>query len=196
MLIPSTTALKNRARLLLEAMSERGRWVYAIPQDATEVIHEIALAEGLTPAEDGKFRSNDGAELHLLHDPELEVLLLIAEAPGVVTVMSKILERVGFFAQSQLLAVAYDTDDEEAPTALRTLAHMLATWGEPWKDLFDLHLNATAPAVRSHAIQSLQVASSICPEVPVDLLLQYRLEQEISPEIQEVLQQAIKEVVS
>lgn len=191
MSIPSATALKNRARLLLEAMHERGRWVYAIPQDTSEAAREVVLAEGLSSAENGVFRGDNGACLRLLEDPELEVILLIAETPEAVATLSKVLDRVGFFAQSQLLAVAYDVDDEEAPAALRTLAYMISGWGEPWVELFDLHLRATASAVRIHAAHSLLIAANHAPEVPARSVLERCLERETTPEVQEALRLAI-----
>lgn len=189
--IPSATALKNRARLLLEAMNERGRWIYAVSQDASEAVREVALAEGMTPGDPGVFLGTEGACLRFLDDPELEVGLLIAETPGAVTALSKVIDRVGFFAQSQLLAVAYDVDDEEAPAALRTLAYMMTGWGEPWIELFALHLDAASPATRSQAARSLLVAAATSPEVPARSLIEQRLARETDPEAQAALRQAL-----
>ena len=58
----------------------------------------------------------------LFDSAELEVLLIEATGGGAPETLAKVLERTGFYAQSQLLKTAIDVRDPEAPKALRTLA--------------------------------------------------------------------------
>ena len=50
---PTETALKGRARGLLEAMTARARWIYAVPSDlGSQAARPIALAAGLVLEEE------------------------------------------------------------------------------------------------------------------------------------------------
>src|SRR5262249_47854419 len=136
---PTETALKGRARALLEAMTERARWIYAIPPEGAAAVREIALGRGLTVEEHdeaaGAARyAKDRASLVTFESPELEVLLIEAAGEEAPPVLAEILERTGFYAQSTLLGTALDVKDPEAPKALRTLAHMVVAWDEDWSD--------------------------------------------------------------
>lgn len=162
---PTETALRTRARTLLEAMTARERWVYAIPRErGIEGVRAIALAQGLRalpPATEGSaesFAGASGTRLRVEDRPDLDVILLEGEGPEVPTALAAILDETSFYAQSTLLGTAFDVHDEEADVALRTLAAMVAAWDKDWLDLFRLHLTAPDPALRKEAIASLLAA--------------------------------------
>lgn len=162
---PTDTALRTRARTLLEAMTARERWVYAVPRErGVEGVRAIALAQGLLalpPATEGNaesFAGASGTRLRVEDRPDLDVLLLEAEGSEAPTALAAILDETGFYAQSTLLGTAFDVHDEEADVALRTLAAMVAAWDKDWLDLFRLHLTAPEPALRQEAIASLLAA--------------------------------------
>src|SRR4051812_41907352 len=121
---PTETALRARARGLLEAMTERARWIYALPREGAAAVRAIALDKGLRVEEEdaaaGAARyAKDKASLVTLDSSELEVMIVEAAGPEAPAVLADILERTGFYAQSTLLGTALDVKDEEAPKALR-----------------------------------------------------------------------------
>jgi hypothetical protein len=161
---PTETALKGRARALLEAMTERGRWIYALPRvEGPAAVNAVALGAGLraSAGEAGAERfENEGgsAALLVIDSPDLDVAVVEATGPDAPPILAEILERTGFYAQSTLLGVALDLQDPESPKALRTLAHMVVAWDEDWSALFLLHLAAPDPVVRHEAVVALEVA--------------------------------------
>jgi hypothetical protein len=162
---PTETALRTRARTLLEAMTARERWVYAVPRDrGIEGVRALVIAQGLRPAEpvtEGSRESFTGAagtRLRATDRPDLDVILLEGEGSEAAAALAAILDETGFYAQSTLLGTAFDVQDEEADVALRTLAAMVAAWDKDWLDLFGLHLKAPDPALRKEAIASLLTA--------------------------------------
>jgi hypothetical protein len=174
---PSDTALKNRARTLLEAMTERQRWIYAIPAAAFAAARAEAEAAGMQVAEldepDGEgdegaqppvgelgvLLEGNGFTIELEVQPDLEVVVLEGNGEGAVPVISAILAKTGFFAQSQLLAVAHEIGEPEAPEALGTLATMVVSWDAEWAKLFGLHLASSSPDMRGDAAASLAEAA-------------------------------------
>jgi hypothetical protein len=191
MAIPSAASLKNRARLLLEAMGEQERWVYAVPTEAAEVLRQVALALAFQEPSPGVFEGPEGARLQFLEDPEIETGLLVASGAGVVPVLGKVLEQAGFFAQSRLLEVAYDPEDEEAPAALRTLAYMISSWTDPWPELFELHLASPTPGVRASAVRALGLLARGTPRDAVQRVLEAQASREGDPGVQAAVREAL-----
>jgi hypothetical protein len=183
--IPTETALRTRARTLLEAMHERGRWIYAVPcETAQEHCRSLLEAEGLllAPAEareasHGGHEGEGGSQeesspLHfqatrgetrvlVREEPELEVTLIDAAGPDAPALLAALLEKTGFFAQSTLLGTAHDLDSPEASAALATLASMVVRWDGRWADLFAAHLASTDEAQRLAAAHALRTARAV-----------------------------------
>jgi len=200
--LPTETALKGRARALLEAMTERARWMYAVPRDAGEpataraILEEAGLAlEGSDEAAHVTRHANSSgtAAFVLFDSPELEVLLIEATGADAPEILAKILERTAFYAQSQLLRTAIDVRDPEAPKALRTLAHMVVAWDEDWSDLFLLHLASPDPVVRHDAAMALTIATMVARSPgPALALLEEAQKREKFPKLKETLGEAIQ----
>src|SRR4051794_6721175 len=105
--VPTETALKQRARALLGAMTERARWMYAVPRDEGEAAtaRSILEADGLRVEDSDdkagavRFSNAKGSAAFVLFDsPELEVLLLEATGEDAPESLAKILDRTGFYA--------------------------------------------------------------------------------------------------
>ena len=204
---PTETALKGRARALLEAMTERARWIYALPRgEGPEAVRAVATAKGLRVEEDdaqaGAARFADAAtmggraSLVLFDSPDLDVALIEAAGADAPPVLADILERTGFYAQSTLLGTALDVHDPEAPKALRTLAHMVVAWDEDWSDLFLLHLAAPDPVVRHDAVVALTVAVMVAHDAgPALGLLDEAIRREKFPKLKDTMTEA-RNVVS
>jgi hypothetical protein len=201
---PTETALKGRARALLEAMTERARWIYALPRgEGPEAVRAVATAKGLRVEEDdaqagaARFADEAGrASLVLFDSPDLDVALVEAVGADAPPVLADILERTGFYAPSTLLGTALDVHDPEAPKALRTLAHMVVAWDEDWSDLFLLHLAAPDPVVRHDAVVALTVAVMVAHDAgPALALLDEAIRHEKFPKLKETMSEA-RNVVS
>ncbi len=200
---PTETALKGRARSLLEAMTARARWIYAVPRDlGAQAVRTIALAKGLRCVEEdakagaARFSNdNDAASIVTLDSADLEVMLIEARGPDAPPILADILERTGFYAQSTLLGTALDVRDEEAPKALRTLAHMVVAWDEDWSDLFLLHLASPDPVVRHDATMALTVAVMVAHDKgPAPALLDEAIRREKFPKLKETMREALNVV--
>jgi hypothetical protein len=200
---PTETALLGRARSLLEAMTEKARWIYAIPSDlGAKAVRPIALAKGLRCEEEDAVAkvarfANDRqtATLVTFDSDELSVMLIEATGPDAPPVLADILERTGFYAQSTLLGTALDVRDEEASKALRTLAHMVVSWDEDWSDLFLLHLASPDPVVRHEATIGLTVAVMVARDAgPAPALLDEALKREKFPKLAETMREALNVV--
>lgn len=158
---PTETALKSRARALLEAMNERSRFVYAVPRDdGPAAVRAVTEAEGMRRTDEdahtARYAGDRGEVTLTTRDIEdLDVLIVEAAGADAAPLLAKLLDQAGFYAQSTLLGSALDVGDEEAPEALATLAHMVVAWDKPWRDLFALHLGSSDAAVRRHAARSL-----------------------------------------
>jgi hypothetical protein len=198
---PTETALRGRARALLEAMTERTRWIYALPrEEAPAVVRAIALAKGLRAEEEesGAVRYGDdkgAASLVAFDSAELDVMLVEATGPEAPAILAAILDRTSFYAQSTLLGVALDVKDSEAPKALRTLAHMVVAWDEDWSDLFLLHLASPDPVVRHDAVVALTVAVMVAHDAgPAPALLDEGIRREKFPKLKETMVEALNVV--
>lgn len=202
--VPTETALKGRARALLEAMTDRARWIYAVPREGEEAktARRILEADGLhvdeTDEKAGVVRlvNDRGTARFVLFDSaEQEVLLVEATGEDAPPSLANVLEKTGFYAQSQLLKTAIDVRDPEAPKALRTLAHMVVAWDEDWSDLFLLHLASPDPIVRHDAAMALTVATMVARDAgPAPELLEEAMRREKFPQLKETLGEAIEVV--
>lgn len=200
--VPTETALKSRARALLGAMTERARWMYAVPRDAGELATARAILEGDgfhvedsdEKAHTYRFAAARGETAFVLFDSdELEVLFIEATGADAPETLAKVLERTGFYAQSQLLKTAIDVRDPEAPKALRTLAHMVVAWDEDWSDLFLLHLASPDPVARHEAAMGLAIATMVTRDAgPAIALLEEAKRREKFPKLKETLDEAIQ----
>lgn len=200
---PTETALRGRARALLEAMTERARWIYALPRgEGPAAARAVALEKGLRCEEDdaaagaARFADEKGAaSLVLFDNPDLDVALIEAAGPEAPPILADILDRTGFYAQSTLLGTALDVKDEEAPKALRTLAHMVVAWDEDWGDLFLLHLASPDPVVRHDAVLALTVAVMVAHDAgPAPALLDEAIRREKFPKLKETMTEALSVV--
>ncbi len=194
---PTETALRGRARALLEAMTERARWIYALPRgEGPAAVRAVALAKGLGCEEEdaGAVRYADAsgkASLVTLDSAELDVTLVEAAGPDAPPILADILDRTGFYAQSTLLGTALDVKDPEAPKALRTLAHMVVAWDEDWSDLFLLHLASPDPVVRHDAVVALSVAVMVAHDAgPAPALLDEAIRREKFPKLKDTMTEA------
>jgi hypothetical protein len=176
MTLLAETALKKRAKQLLVAMTERERYVYALPRLTNEknsalviaaVMDERAIPRAADDA-DGKvvrYASDASAQFIVFDHAELDVVFIEASGGGgVVPTMQQILEHTGFVAQSKLLGVALDVGRADAPRALQVLAHMVVAWDDDWTDLFLLHLASPDPLVRRSALDALTIAAMVAQE--------------------------------
>lgn len=198
--IPSETALRGRARTLIEAMTERTRWIYAVPRTSEgPSARTILEAEGLRVEEQDagakvvKLANDARSVVFVLFDsPELEVELIEGEGGDAVPLLAKVLDKTGFYAQSQLLRTALTVHDPEASKALRTLAHMVVVWDEDWSDLFLLHLASPDPVARHEAALSVSIAAMVARDPrPAIALLEEAKRRETFPKLRETITEAL-----
>ncbi|MBK8251431.1 MAG: hypothetical protein IPK82_02025 [Polyangiaceae bacterium] len=200
--MPTETALKGRARALLEAMTERARWMYAVPRDHDEAATAQAILEnaGLRVEErDEKAHvlrlslEGKNASFVLFDSPDLEVLLVEGTGSDAPEYLARVLEKTGFYAQSQLLKTALNIRDEEATKALKTLAHMVVAWDEDWSDLFLLHLASPDPIVRHEAVMALTIATMVARDPgPAPALLEEAKKRENFPKLRDTIHEALQ----
>lgn len=200
---PTETALRGRARALIEAMTARTRWIYAVPRDAgLAALRAMLTAEGLRPEEEdasaGVARlSNDAGNVAFVvfDSPDLEVMLIEASGGDAAPILAKVIEKLGFYAQSQLLKTALDVRSPEASKALRTLAHMVVAWDEDWSDLFLLHLASPDPVARHEAAIATSIAAMVAREPgPALALLEEASRRETFPKLRETIGEALNVV--
>lgn len=195
---PTETALRGRARALLEAMTERALWTYAVPRDdGPAAVREAALAAGLRadPADGARWLDARGeAAITARDDEALDVLLVTARGEDAMPALAQILDKAGFYAQSTLLGTAHDVRDEEAPSALGTLAHMVVAWDDAWRELFQLHLGAADPVVRRDAAAALVTAAAAAGAAPAIALLEAAAAKEKVAEVQAAMAAALAKV--
>jgi hypothetical protein len=210
---PSPTALRARARTLVEQMSERARWIYALPLDTgakhlapTLAAHGFALrsddgaghpleqsdgrAEGKAAANRWTNAGETAAFVVLARD-DLEVLLVEAQGADAAAPLGALLAKAGFFAQSALLASAFDVATEDARKAMLTLAHMVVAWDDDWADLFLLQLASPDPIVRRDAVTALAIAALVARDKgPSAELLAGAAKRETFPQLKEAIAEA------
>lgn len=199
MRIPSETALKGRARALVEAMTARERWVYAIPpedvRDKVRVALEpLGLAQLPADEREGDRYAKPGVALVVTDAPELDVAFVEGSGPEAPEALAAVLDATGFFAQTTLLRSAYEVDAPEASSALRTLAPMCVAWDARWEELFALHLGASDEGVRADAARALVVAGRSAGAERARGLLDGVLEREGAPEVVEAIRAALAEL--
>ena len=196
---PSATALKDRARALVEQMTARGRFVYAVPCEEARRHLATALSGAgfaLRETDDGgrvaKWgNAGDAATFVVLERADLDVTFIQGDGGEAVAPLSAILEKTGFFAQSTLLESAFDVGTEDARKALLTLAHMVVAWDADWADLFLLHLAAPDPVVRHDAVTALTVAAMVARDRgPAPELLAEAAKRETYPKLKETIDDA------
>ena len=166
---PTATALRARARALLEHMIEQSRWIHALPTDEAET-HAAATfaAHGFVPRagegdDTSKRWTNDAgtSSLTLVDHEELEITLVEAQGAEAPEPLGALLRKAGFYAQSALIESALDVETNDARKALLTLAHMLVAWDDEWTELFRGHLASADAAVREDAVASIALAAAV-----------------------------------
>jgi hypothetical protein len=196
---PSSTALKARARTLLERMTERARWIYALPpEDALEHLSKTFADHGFVVGEvaaDGKVEkwnnAGESGAFVVLQRDDLDVVLVEAEGADSAAPLGALLGKTGFFAQSALLESAFDVATEDARKALLTLSHMVVAWDADWADLFLLHLASPDPIVRHDAVTGLTVAAMVARDKgPAGELLAEAARRETYPKLKETIEDA------
>jgi hypothetical protein len=159
---PSDTALKRRARELIEQMSRQARFVYALPIEAAREAGEgILTGHGLVLTGE-RIWANPERTVRItltVHDA-LAVALVCAEGVDAAAPLAALLERTGFYAQSALLASACEGGTDDARKALATLSHMVIAWDDSWRQLFDSFARSKDPLDREAAAEAFAVASA------------------------------------
>ncbi len=180
-------------------MTERGRFVYALPPaEAAKHLERVLAGHGFAVREtDGEGKvtqwSNQGetASVVVLLREDLEVTLVEAQGGDAVAPLAAVLKETGFFAQSTLLGSAFDVATADARKALLTLAHMVVAWDDDWADLFLLHLAAPDPIVRHDAVTALTVAAMVARDKgPAAELLAEAAQRETYPKLKETIEEA------
>jgi hypothetical protein len=182
-------------------MTDRERWIYALPPDeAGRHLAPILTAQGFAPGESDPSakvtkwtKAGMAASFVVLERDDLEVTLVEAEGGDAVTALGALLDETGFFAQSALLSSALDVSTDDARKALLTLAHMVVAWDEDWADLFLLHLASPDPLVRHDAVTALTVAAMVARDKgPASELLAEAAKRESYPKLKETIDEACK----
>jgi hypothetical protein len=182
-------------------MTDRGRWIYALPPaEAARHVGSTLRARGFVASESeagGKVvkwtQSAGVASLVVLEREDLEVTLVEAQGGDAAEPLGAILKQTGFFAQSALLSSALDVSTADARKALMTLAHMVVAWDEDWADLFLLHLASPDPVVRHDAVTALTVAAMVARDKgPASELLDEAKKRETYPKLKETIDEAKK----
>src|SRR5262249_7997518 len=128
---PTDTALKGRARALLAAMTERTRWIYAVPRDETKQVQpiletaDLVCEERAQAAGIARFSEPSKISFVVFDNPELEMMLIETAGEDAPPILAQVLDKTGFYAQSQLIDTALNVHDPETNKTLRTLAHMV-----------------------------------------------------------------------
>jgi len=196
-------SLRERARTLLEAMTERNRYVYALPREGSfDKVLAIAADQDLQEAEreaDGSVvklvgkQETNAPQLIVFDNAALDVVLMEGSSDSVVPVMQAILAETGFVPQSGLWGSALDIGEPGCGRALAILAHMAVGWDDDWTDLFLLHLASPDAMVRHDAVGSLTLAAMVCgdPAPALELLAEAR-KREKFPKLSETIDDAVR----
>lgn len=200
--MPNVTeaALKERARALLVGMTERSRWVYALPRDGFAKVRQVLEAEGLQKVAeeaDGhvlRYAAESTEAAFVMFDhADLDVTLIEAEGDAAVPTMQKLLELTGFFPQSKLWGEALDIGGPRSTTSLEILAHMAVAWDEDWTDLFLLHLASPDAMVRRKALSATTLAAMVAREAgPAIELLEEAKRREKFPKLAETIEEGLR----
>jgi len=186
-------------------MTDRGRWVYALPPAETRehlaktfADHGFAAAEVDAAGKVEKWSNGAGsASFVVLERADLDVTLVEAQGGDAVAALGALLGKTGFFAQTALLESAFDVATPDARKALLTLAHMVVAWDDDWADLFLLHLASPDPVVRHDAVTAVTVAAMVARDKgPVPELLAEAARRETYPKLKETIADAQKVVAA
>lgn len=192
-------ALKERARAMLIAMTERERWIYALPRaDTFQAITALMSDKGIPRVADdaeghvARYQDERGKlNVVVFDNQELEIVLLHGSGAGSVAVLKAILDLTSFCPQSLLWQGALDIGDPAATRALKILAHMMVRWDDDWVDLFVLHLASPDAIVRNAATMALVVASMVAQNVTPGLELLAEAERrEKFPQLRQTMAEA------
>src|SRR5258706_7122483 len=182
-------------------MTDRERWIYALPpEEAGQHLVPTMTAHGFEVGESdaaGKVtkwtKAGATASFVVLERDDLEVTLIESQGTDAVAPLGALLEETGFFAQSGLLSSALDVSTDDARKALLTLAHMVVAWDEDWADLFLLHLASPDPTVRHDAVTALTVAAMVARDKgPASELLAEAAKREAYPKLKQTIDEAKK----
>jgi hypothetical protein len=180
-------------------MSNRGRFVYAVPrEEARKHLAKVLADSGFVLRETddaGRVSKWSNAEetssFLVLERDDLDVTFIQGDGSDAVAPLGAILDKTGFFAQSTLLESAFDVGTDDARKALLTLAHMVVAWDADWADLFLLHLAAPDPVVRHDAVTALTVAAMVARDRgPAAELLAEAAKRETYPKLRETIDDA------
>jgi hypothetical protein len=196
-------SLKERARTLLVAMTERERFIYALPREGSfDKALSVAEAQSMQQSEREAGGSvvklvaaqeQDASHLIVFDNEALDVVLLEGRCAAVVPVLQSILEETGFVPQSGLWASALDIGEPGCGRALAILAHMAVEWDDDWTDLFLLHLASPDALVRREAVASLTLAAMVCGDAdPALELLGEARRRERFPKLSENIDDAVR----
>jgi hypothetical protein len=180
-------------------MTNRGRFVYAVPrEEARAHLPKVLAAQGFALREtedEGRVakwsNAEETASLTVLERVDLDVTFVQGDGGDAVAPLGAVLDKTGFFAQSTLLESAFDVGTEDARKALLTLAHMVVGWDADWADLFLLHLASPDPVVRHDAVTALTVAAMVARDRgPAPELLAEAAKRETFPKLKETIDDA------
>jgi hypothetical protein len=194
------SALKERARTLLVAMTERSRWVYALsePSDfaaAKAILEAAGIASAGVEANGKVLKYEQDRAAFVLFDAsdDLGAVMLTGIGDAAVPVMHKILEATRFIPQSLLWEQALDISESHATPALKLLAHMAVGWDEDWSDLFLLHLASPDAIVRHDTTLALTMAAMVAGEADAAMqLLEEARKRESFPKLAETMDDALR----
>ncbi len=196
-------ALKRRARAMLVAMTERERWIYALPRAAFAAACAQIAAAGVRRAEEAdagrvvRFE-DDGRDFVVLDSEPLDAVLVEGSGPGATPVLKTLVDALGFVPQSALWAAALDVGQPKAASrALRTLAHMMVAWDEDFCDLYLLHLASPDPVARHEAVLAVTLAALVARDAaPAIALLREARGREKFPKLCETIDDALRTLES
>lgn len=197
----TATALKGRARRMLLDMTERSRWIYALPRLGTMDKLAVLLAEhGVARVADDAGGTvvaygQDVSSVHVVafDSRDLEVVLLEGSGSAVVPVMQAILETTGFVPQSELWRRALALGEPDCARSLKILAHMVVAWDDDWVDLFLLHLASPDAISRREAVLATTLAAMVARDVgPALTLLSEAHGREKFPQLGQTMAEAIR----
>ena len=180
-------------------MTDRGRFVYALPCDEARAHlpsvlteHGFLLRETDDAGRVAKWSNPDEtASFAVLEREDLDVTFIQGDGGDAAAPLGAVLHKTGFFAQSTLLESALDVGTEDARKALLTLAHMVVAWDADWADLFLLHLASPDPIVRNDAVTALTVATMVARDRgPAPELLAEAGKRETFPKLKETIDDA------
>jgi hypothetical protein len=196
--------LTSRARQLLVGMTERDRWVYALPEDGFATARTLLGDRGLEKTGEEargdvlRFMGPEVPRIVLFEHDALGVVFVEGEGSAVVPHLRALLDATGFLPQSGLWGAALDIGTPGSGRALTVLAHMAVFWDEDWIDMFVLHLASPDAVVRRQALAAVTVAAMVSRDAgPARTLVAEALTRERFPQLAATMREtlALLEVV-